>query len=150
MALAMVSGEVDAIGGISWESVKLTKPDWLTKHKAKVLYGLGAQRLKDLPTAPSLLDLAVDERSHKLLNLLGSAPDIGRAIVAEPGIPPERAAALRKAFMATMEDPEFVADMAKANLNIEPLSGEDLQKVVADTVATPQELVEQAKRYVGQ
>jgi tripartite-type tricarboxylate transporter receptor subunit TctC len=149
MALAMESGEVDAIGGISWESVKLTKQEWLSQKKAKVLYGLGAHRLKDLPSAPSLLDLAVDEKSRKLLNLFGSAPDIGRAIVAEPGVPLERAEVLRDAFMATMEDPAFEADMAKAGLNIEPLSGSDLQRIVADIAATPQDLVEQAKRYVG-
>lgn len=150
MALAMERGEVDAIGGISWESVRLAKQDWLTGHNAKVLYGLGAKRLKDLPEAPSLVDLAVDDRSRRLLNLLGSATEVGRAIVAEPGIPAERATALRKAFMETMEDPEFASDMASASLDVEPLSGEELQKIVVDTLATPRDLVEQAKHYVGE
>jgi tripartite-type tricarboxylate transporter receptor subunit TctC len=149
MALAMERGEVDAIGGISWEAVQATKRDWLTEHKAKVLYGLGAKRLKDLPDAPSLVDLAVNAKSRKLLALLGSAPDIGRAIVAEPGIPPERAAALRQSFMATMGDPEFVADTKKANLDVEPLDGAEVQKIVVETAETPRDLVEQAKRYVA-
>jgi tripartite-type tricarboxylate transporter receptor subunit TctC len=70
--------------------------------------------------------------------------------VAEPGIPPERAAALRKAFSETMADPEFVADMHKHSLNVEPLSGEAVQSIVAGAAATPIELVEQAKRYAGQ
>ena len=70
--------------------------------------------------------------------------------MAEPGIPAERAAALRKAFAATMEDAEFIADMHKRNLNVEPLSGDELQKIVATAVATPRELIEQAKRYAGQ
>ena len=52
--------------------------------------------------------------------------------------------------METLEDPEFVADMHKRNLNIEPLTGEEVQKIVAAAVATPKELVEQAKRYAGQ
>ena len=51
--------------------------------------------------------------------------------------------------MATMEDPEFVAEIAKRNLTIEPLSGEEVQKIVAACVATPKELVDQAKRYIG-
>ena len=93
---------------------------------------------------------AIDDRSRNILALLGSGPDIGRSLVAEPGIPAERAAALRKAFMETMEDPEFVADMHKRNLEIEPLSGEEVQNIVAASVATPKELVEQAKRYIGQ
>ena len=99
---------------------------------------------------PGLLDFAVDEKSRKILGLLGGGPDIGRSIVAEPGIPPERAAALRKAFMATMADPEFVTDMRKRNLNVEPLTGDDVQRTVEAAVATPRELVEQAKRYAGQ
>jgi tripartite-type tricarboxylate transporter receptor subunit TctC len=82
--------------------------------------------------------------------LLGGGPDIGRSIVAEPGIPAERAAALRQAFTATMADTEFLADMRKRNLNAEPLSGEELQRIVAAAAATPKELIEQAKRYAGQ
>ena len=70
--------------------------------------------------------------------------------MAEPGIPPERAAALRRAFMATMQDPEFVAEIAKRHLTLEPLSGEEVQKMVQAFAATPKELVDQAKRYVGQ
>jgi tripartite-type tricarboxylate transporter receptor subunit TctC len=150
MALAMERGEVHAIGGMSWEAIQMTKPDWLAERKVRILYAQGAHRIKELPNDPGLLDFAVDEKSRKILGLLGGGPDIGRSIVAEPGIPPERAAALRKAFMATMADPEFVADMRKRNLNVEPLSGEDVQRTVEAAVATPRELVEQAKRYAGQ
>jgi tripartite-type tricarboxylate transporter receptor subunit TctC len=128
----------------------LTKPDWLTEKKARGLYTHGAQRIKDLPDVPGLLDLAVDDKSRRILGLMGGGPDIGRSLVAEPGIPPERAVALRKAFTATMADPEFVADMHKRNLGVEPLSGEEVQKIVAAAVATPKELVEQASHYAGQ
>jgi tripartite-type tricarboxylate transporter receptor subunit TctC len=148
MALAMERGEVDAMGGMSWEAIRATKSDWLTERKAKVLYGFGAKRLKDVPEAPALVELAIDDKSRKLLALFASAQDIGRAIVAEPGIPAERAQALRQSFMATMTDPEFIADMGKASLDIEPLSGEEVQKIIIDTAETPAELIEQAKRYV--
>jgi tripartite-type tricarboxylate transporter receptor subunit TctC len=150
MALAMERGEVDAIGGMSLEAIQLTKPDWLAESKAKVLYAHSAHRIKDLPDSPGLLDFATDDKSRKLLALLGSGSDIGRAIAAEPGIPAERAAALRKAFSDTMADPEFVADMHKHSLNVEPLSGDEVQGIVAAAVATPGALVEQAKRYAGQ
>src|ERR1700722_7547584 len=150
MALAMERGEVDAIGGMSWEAIQLTKQDWLTEKKAKGLYTHGALRIKELPDVPGLLDLAVDEKSRRILGLMGGGPDIGRSLVAEPGIPGERAAALRKAFMATMADPEFVADMHKRNLGVEPLSGDAVQTIVAGAVATPRELVEQAAHYAGQ
>src|SRR5262249_35446858 len=150
MALAMERGEVHAVGGMSWEAIQTTKQDWLAGHKIRILYAQGARRIKDLPNDPGLLDFAPDPRSRAILSLLGGGPDIGRSLGAEPGIPPSRAAAVRPASRATMEDPEFVADMRKRNLNIEPLSGEDVQKIVEAAVATPAQLVEQARRYAGQ
>jgi tripartite-type tricarboxylate transporter receptor subunit TctC len=149
-ALAMMRGEAESIGGMAWEAIQTNHQDWLTEKKIRILYAQGAHRIADLPDDPGLLDLAVDERSRQILGLLGSGPDIGRTIVAEPGIPPERADALRRAFMATMQDPDFVAEIAKRHLTIEPLSGEVVQQMVKTFVATPKELVDQAKRYVGQ
>ena len=149
-ALAMMRGETDALGGMSWEAIQTNHQDWLTENKIRVLYTQGAHRIADVPDAPGLLDLAVDERSRHILGLLGSVPDIGRTIVAEPGIPAERAKALREAFMATMQDPDYIAEMKQRHLNIEPMRGEELQKMVASFVATPKELVDQARRYVGQ
>src|SRR6202008_1255825 len=112
-ALAMLRGEVNSIGGMSWEAIQTNHKEWLTEKKIRIFYAQGAQRIKDLPNEPGLLDFATDERSRRILALLGSGPDIGRSFLAEPGIPPERAAALRKAFMETMEDPEFLAEMKK-------------------------------------
>jgi tripartite-type tricarboxylate transporter receptor subunit TctC len=149
-ALAMMRGETDAIGGMAWEAIQTNHPDWLMERKIRVLYAQGAHRITEVPDAPGLLDLAVDERSRQILGLLGSGPDIGRTIVAEPNIPPERAAALRQAFMATMQDPEFVADIKQRNLSLEPLRGEEVQKMVEALVATPKELVDQARRYIDQ
>ena len=149
-SLAMLRGEVNAIGGMSWEAIQTNHQDWLTEKKVRVFYTQGAKRIKDLPDVPGLLDFAYDERSRNLFGLLGSMPDIGRAIVAEPGIPPERTAALRKAFNATMRDPELIAEIKKRRLGLEPLTGEEVHKIVAASVATPAALVEQARRYIGQ
>ena len=149
-ALAMMRGEAQSIGGMSWEAIQANHQEWLTEKKIKILYAQGARRIKELPNEPALLDFATDDRSRNILSLLGSGPDIGRSIVAEPGIPPERASALRKAFMAATEDPEFLAEIKKRNLNVEPLSGEEVQRIVAASAATPKELVDQAKRYIGQ
>ncbi|MCL2429718.1 MAG: hypothetical protein FWD12_10840, partial [Alphaproteobacteria bacterium] len=149
-ALAMMRGETDAIGGMSWEAIQANHQDWLTEKKIRILYAQGAHGIPNAPDHPGLLDLAVDERSRQVLGLLGGVSDIGRTIVAEPNIPPERAKALREAFMATMQDPQFIAEMTARHLNIEPLAGEELQKMVAGFVATPRELVDQAKHYIGQ
>ena len=149
-ALAMMRGEAQSIGGMSWEAIQANHQEWLTDKKIKILYAQGARRIKELPNEPALLDFATDERSRNILALLGSGPDIGRSIVAEPGIPPERAVAMRKAFMAAVEDPEFLAEVKKRNLSVEALSGEEVQRIVAASAATPRELMDQAKRYIGQ
>jgi tripartite-type tricarboxylate transporter receptor subunit TctC len=148
-ALAMLRGETHSIGGMSWEAIQTNHKEWITENKIRILYAQGAQRIKDLPNDPALLDFATDERSRRILGLLGSGPDIGRSLVAEPGIPPERAAALRQAFMATTQDGELVAEIKRRNLTLEPVSGEEIQKMVAAYAATPKALVDQAKRYVG-
>jgi tripartite-type tricarboxylate transporter receptor subunit TctC len=149
MALAMERGEVDAMGGMSWDAVKTTKQDWLTEKKARVLYTFGMRRLADLPDAPALVEFAIDDQSRTILSFLGGGAEVGRSLVAEPGTPPERAAALRKAFMDTMNDPDFRADMTRRNLAVEPMSGEEVQKLIASSVATPPALIERARRYVG-
>jgi tripartite-type tricarboxylate transporter receptor subunit TctC len=149
-ALAMLRGETHSIGGMSWEAIQTNHKEWITEKKIRILYTQGAQRIKELPNDPALLDFATDERSRRILELLGSGPDIGRSLVAEPGIPPERAAALRAAFTAAMRDPELIAEIQKRRLDLEPLTGEEVQKMVAAYVATPRPLIEQAKRYIGQ
>jgi len=149
-ALAMLRGETQSIGGMSWEAIQTNHKEWITEKKIRILYAQGAQRIKDLPNDPALLDFATDDRSRRILSLLGSGPDIGRSIVAEPGIPLERAAALRQAFMATAQDPELIAEIKRRNLTLEPVSGEEIQKMVAAYAATPKELVDQARRYIGQ
>jgi tripartite-type tricarboxylate transporter receptor subunit TctC len=149
-AMAMEREEVNAVGGMSWEAIQTSHKEWLTEKKIRILYAQGAHRIKDLPNDPGLLDFATDDRSRRILGLLGSGPDIGRSLVAEPGIPVERAAALRKAFMETMHDPALIAEIKKRKFNLEPLSGEEVQKMVASYVATPKELVDQAKKYIGQ
>jgi tripartite-type tricarboxylate transporter receptor subunit TctC len=150
MALAMERGEVDAIGGISWEALQIEKRDWLDNKKIKLLFTQGARRYKELPDVPGLLDFAKDDRSRALLGLLGSGQEIGRSLVAEPGIPQERAAALRLAFMQAIADPTWLDEAHKRNLGVDPLSGQDLQAIVSQAVGTPQDLLNQARKYIGQ
>jgi tripartite-type tricarboxylate transporter receptor subunit TctC len=149
MALAMERGEVDAIGGISWEALQLEKRNWLDEKKIHFVYSQGAHRYRELPDVPALLDFATDDRSRAILALLGSGQEVGRSLVAEPGIPHDRAQALRQAFMAAVNDPEWLEEARKRNLGVDPLSGEELQKIVANAVATPTELLDRARKYIG-
>jgi tripartite-type tricarboxylate transporter receptor subunit TctC len=148
-SLAMERGEVHAIGAMAWEAIQSSKQDWLTGNKIRILYVHGSRRIADLPNDPAVLEFADDDKARNILRLVSVGPEIGRSIAAEPRIPPERAAALRRAFMQTVADPDFIADMRKRKLGIEPLPGEALQSIVAAAAATPRERVEQVKRYIG-
>jgi tripartite-type tricarboxylate transporter receptor subunit TctC len=74
---------------------------------------------------------------------------MGRPYLAPPGIPTDRAEALRKAFMETLSDKDFLADAEKAKLEITPVDGEDLQKLVTEVYATPPEIAKKAAAILG-
>ena len=78
------------------------------------------------------------------------AAEVGSAFFTTPGVPPERLAALRRAFDATMKDPEFLADAAKTKLTVGPMTGEELQKLIAKVSnLTPEMLAKVRTAYVS-
>ena len=136
--LAMENGELAGRGSNSWASYKGTKPDWIRDRKINVLVQIGLQKAKDLPDVPLLTDLAKNDEDRAALKLLSAPPDIGRPIFAPPGLAPERVKALREAFDATMKDAAFLEQAKREGLDIDPVSGEQLQKIVNDILAAPQ------------
>lgn len=149
-SLALERGEVHAIGSIAWEAIQGSKQNWLAEKKIRILYAQGTRRIKNLPNDPAVVEFAADQKSRDILGLISVGAEIGRSISAEPGIPRDRAAALRRAFMATMADSGFIEEMAKRKLDIEPLPGTEVQKIVAAAMATPRSLVDQVTRYIEQ
>jgi tripartite-type tricarboxylate transporter receptor subunit TctC len=131
--LAMERGEVEGIGSASLSDV-LAKQDWIDNNKVTFLYTIAAKRSREQPDVPTIVEFAQNDLDRAVLRLLGSVSDIGFTIMAPPDIPAERAAALRKAFLAMVKDPDFRAEAQKIGLDPEPQSGEDLQRVVADTL----------------
>ena len=144
MGLAMERGETEGIGSTSWDYL-LTKPDWLAEKKIAILYTLGLARDPRAPAAPSIIELVERSRDKQVMTLMASTSTIGRALVAPPDLPPDRAVALRQAFDAMVRDPAFLADAKKRQLGVDPLTGPDLQKIVAEVMAMPPEVVETMK-----
>ena len=138
--LAMLRGEVSGRCGWSWSSVKTAHADWVTDKKINILFQMSANKHPDLPDVPLIMDLAETDEQRQILRLIFSRQTLGRPFVAPPGVPEDRVQALRDAFMATMQDPEFLADAEKADLEITPVSGEDVQALVTDIYETPPEL----------
>ena len=136
--LAMENGEVGGRGSNSWASWKASRPDWVRDKKLNVLVQIGLSKSPDLPDVPLLVDLATNDADRAAMRLVSAPPNVGRPIFTSPGVPAERVTALRRAFDATMKDPAFLDEAKKLNLDIAPISGEELQKVVADIIATPE------------
>jgi len=147
--LAMERGEIDGRASNSWASWKSTRPDWVADRKIVVLAQVGLRRAPDLPDVPLLLELAGNDADRKVLTFLSADTAISRALVAAPDTPPERVAALRRAFDATVEDPEFLAEAGKSQMDILPMSGEEAQKIADSIVNTPPEIVARAKAILG-
>jgi len=140
--IAMERGEVQARNN-TWSSWKVTKAAWLKEKKIHVIAQAGA-KAADLD-APAIEDLVKSDADRQLVNIIVSGAALGRPMATTPDVPEPRLRALRAAFLAVMKDPEFVAETAKLNIEIDPVSGEAMQKIVANVLATPKPILERAK-----
>jgi tripartite-type tricarboxylate transporter receptor subunit TctC len=143
--LAMERGEVQGRCGWSWSSVISTRANWLKGKQIDINLQMSMAKHADLPNVPLVLDLARDPREKKMLELIFARQAMGRPYVAPPKVPADRAAALRTTFMAVMKDPGFVKASTQAKLEITPVSGDAVQKIIADMFAAPKDVIEASK-----
>ena len=146
--LAVERGEVQGMGNAPWSTLKITYPDWIPDKKAYLLYIIGLQRAPDLPDVPTIVELAPDEESRKVMHLLASTSEMGRSFMAGPGAPAERVAILRKAFMETASDPALRDEAQKRQINLNPMSGERLQALIGEVTSYPDALYERTRQLV--
>jgi tripartite-type tricarboxylate transporter receptor subunit TctC len=144
VGLAMERGEVQGRCGWSWSSVKSTHQQWYDQKKFTVLMQLALEKHPDLPDIPLITDLAKTDEQRQILKLIFARQVMGRPFLAPPSVPKDRADALRKAFMDTMNDPDFRAEADKAKMEITPVSGEALDKLVKEIYATPAAIAKKA------
>lgn len=131
--VAMERGEIDGTG-TSWAAVKSQKQAWLKEKKVKVILQVLPERSAELPDVPALGEFGRSEEDKQILRLYSSGGALGRYVVAAPDLPAEVAKALRDGYQKTMTDPEFLADCAKANLDVEPASHDRLLEVAKRTL----------------
>ena len=142
--LAMERGEVEGVGSTTLSDV-LKHSEWIRAGKVHFLYTIAARRTSQLPDVPAITEFAHNDLDRTVLRLLGSVTDIGFTIMAPPGVPADRLAALRKAFLDMVRDPDFVAEAKKIGLDPEPQPGEELQNTVADTLNATGEAVQKLR-----
>ena len=145
--LAMERGEIAGRATQSWAGWKSQKPDWIAEGKIRPLAQGGRKRHPELAQTPLLTELARSEEDRKLIELMLSSDEVARPILTNQGTPADRVAVLRGAFMATVLDVDFSADGQKLKLDIEPMSGEEAQSLVAEMMAAHPSVVERAKKY---
>jgi tripartite-type tricarboxylate transporter receptor subunit TctC len=150
MTLAIERGEVDGRCGWTWSSVKLQRPGWVAGRDLNVLVQLATQPSPDLPGVPLITDFATTERQRQILALVLSRQAMGRPLVAPPGTPDDRKAALRRAFDATMADPEFVTEATARGLEVNPVKGADLDKLLDQLYATPPAVIAEVKAIIAE
>lgn len=150
--LATERGELDGMS-TGWGGLNAARPNWLRDRMINLIVQMGTTRHPEMPDVPSWIDVAKTDDDKKLLSLFGANADIGKSIVAPPGMPPARVAMLRGAFAAMLNDPAFIADVKKANMDFDHAPGERLQQIVTDTIALPEALRARARtiyRSAGQ
>jgi tripartite-type tricarboxylate transporter receptor subunit TctC len=139
--LAMERGEVDGICE-SLDSVIDKRPEWISTKKVLVLFQGGAAPNPEIKDVPFILDFARNEEEKQAMLFLYGGQGIGRPFVAPPDLPADRLKMLREAFNKTMRDPEFIADVKKEKLDLEPEDGEHLAALIAKMYQTPKAVVE--------
>ena len=143
-SLAMERGEVDGVT-MGWFPVKTNKRDWVKQKKINILVQFLNERHPDLPNVPTIVELARSPEEKQLFALFANDGEVGKAILAPPGVPAATVAMLRRAFDTMTKDRDYLADADKLQLEIDAMSGERLQKVIETVMATPTSVIERAK-----
>lgn len=142
--LAMERGEVNGRCGWSWTSLKATHQLWLDQKKINVLFQMGLTKHADLPNVPLIIDLGKTDEERSTLKLIFSRQVMAWPFLAPPGVPIGRIDALRQAFTDTMKDKEFLAEAGTSGLEISPVSGADIQKLIREIYDTPVTVTQKA------
>jgi tripartite-type tricarboxylate transporter receptor subunit TctC len=147
--LAIERGETHGRCVFSYSALKTAKPDWLRDKKINVLVLTALEKSPDFPGVPAVVDLVAKPEDRALLELMVAPGAMARPFVAPPGVPANRAALIRRAFDATLQDPEFRAEAIRIQADIAPTAGEDVQKLVERIYATPKPVIERIKKLLA-
>ena len=149
VAIAMEQGEVM---GRVWdmEGMKAARPQWLQDGSVTILAQLAPRKAREVPPeVPLVKDRIASEDDKRVLDVIFTSTILARPFIAPPAIPPDRVRALRAAFLATLADPDFVAEMRRAQIGIDPISGAEMQRLVADAYALPPELIRRVREALA-
>jgi tripartite-type tricarboxylate transporter receptor subunit TctC len=146
--LAVERGEVDAVSA-ALSTFLVNKGDWLRDNKVVLLMQFGLTRVPELQDLPTALEQAPNPEAKEMLHFIGTKFALARPFVLPPDVPADRVKALRVAFDALMKDPAFIADAKKLSIDIKPIDGETMTKMIADLNATPQPIIDRLRAVIA-
>jgi tripartite-type tricarboxylate transporter receptor subunit TctC len=145
ITLAMQKGEVEGYCGWALGSIRQRAPQWLKDGTLKVLAQLTAGK-PDLPNTPVATDLAKTKEGREAIEILSADSELAWPLAAPPGLPADRVRELRAAFDAMMKDPALLADAKKANLDVDPVSGTQMQALIERLYAAPAQVLDLVRK----
>jgi tripartite-type tricarboxylate transporter receptor subunit TctC len=146
--LGISRNELDGVLGYSWGVARMGSRDQLAEGKLKLVMQLALKKHQELPDVPLVTDFATGD-DKRVLEVIFARQSMGRPLVAPPGLDPAVVAALRRGFAETMRDPGFIADCEKINLEINFVSGEDVQALMQQISALPESVIAEARKIVA-
>lgn len=146
--LAMERGEVEGRGSNTYASYMTSHPDWIPKKIITPLIQIGVEKDPGLPDTPLLRELEVKPEDRPLVDFMSKSATVGRPLGTTPGVPAERFAALGKAFIDMLADPEFIADVERQQVEIRPMPGETLTTLIRDLIEAPADVRAKVKTYM--
>jgi tripartite-type tricarboxylate transporter receptor subunit TctC len=149
MYVAIRRGEANAMCGMVRTHIKSLWWKDLVEGRLKIVLQMGPRKTDELGNVPSIFDYVETDEDRKVLEFHFNQKLLGRPLAAPPGVPKDRLALLRKAFQATMRDPDFLADARKSNLDIEPATHEEVERLLARFEAYPESVIERAQAAIG-
>lgn len=149
VSLALERGEVEGRAGNNFNSLKMENGDWLRDRKIRLIAQVGLERDPEFPDIPLMMEFGKTPEDKALLKLFSADIAVGRPFLTSPGVAADRVEALRRSFMGTMADATFLKEAEAGNVEVAPVPGEKLQKVVADIVATPPDIARRAREALA-
>ena len=147
MRFALERGETEGVCGLAWQTYKAVQPGWVENKLIRPIAQMGLVKNRDLPDVPLAIEMLKDPVERKVFELVVLPQEFGRPFIAPPGVPADRAAAMIKAFSETLTDSAFIADAAKIRLSLDPLTGEEIMRLLDEAHGAPKDVIDRAAKF---
>ena len=145
----MERGEIEGLAYWSWSALKSIHPDWVRDKKLNLLFHTGAKPVAEIPDVRLIRKLVENPTDRQALEFLLAREILGRPFLAPPELPADRAAALRSAFAATMRDPDFLKEAEKAKLDVDLVTGAEVDTVLKNAATAPAQVIDRLKQALA-